>query len=160
MKAHRPPSLLVLTFILMLTGSLPGQTTSEPAVTAPKESLARWQAMRFGLFIHWGPVALKGTEIGWSRGREIPVKEYDQLYRRFNPTAFDADAWVSTAKNAGMKYLVITSKHHDGFCIWDSQHSDYDIASTPFQRDILGELSEACNEQGIMFCVYHSICDW
>jgi len=128
--------------------------------TAPPESLAKWQAMRFGLFIHWGPVSIKGTEIGWSRGREVPIEEYDNLYQQFNPTKFNADEWVSIAKEAGMKYLVITSKHHDGFCIWDSEYTDYDIMSTPFKRDILKELSEACRRQGIVFCTYHSICDW
>jgi len=116
--------------------------------------------MRFGLFIHWGPVSIRGTEIGWSRGAQVPIEEYDALYKQFNPTKFNADEWVSIAKESGMKYLVITSKHHDGFCIWDSEYTDYDIMSTPFKRDILKELSEACRRQGIMFCTYHSICDW
>jgi alpha-L-fucosidase len=88
------------------------------------------------------------------------VGQYDQLHRRFNPTEFDANQWVAAAKEAGMKYLVITSKHHDGFCIWDSQHTDYDITATPFGRDVLRELSDACKDQDIMFCTYHSICDW
>ena len=116
--------------------------------------------MRFGMFIHWGPVAIKGTEIGWSRARQVPKEEYDRLYLQFNPVNFNADRWVSVAKAAGMGYLVITSKHHDGFCIWDSEHTDYDITATPFKRDVLKELSGACRKQGIVFCTYHSICDW
>jgi len=128
--------------------------------TPPPESLARWRAMRFGMFIHWGPVSIKGTEIGWSRGAEVPIEEYDNLYKQFNPVNFNADEWVAIAKEAGMKYLVITSKHHDGFCLWDSEYTDYDIMSTPFKRDVLKELSEACRRQGIVFCTYHSICDW
>jgi len=116
--------------------------------------------MRFGMFIHWGPVSLKGTEIGWSRGAQVPQEEYDQLYKQFNPTRFNADEWVSLAKTAGMKYLVITSKHHDGFCLWDSRYTDYNIMATPFGRDVLAELSEACRRQGVMFCVYYSIPDW
>lgn len=127
---------------------------------APPEAIARWQAMRFGLFIHWGPVSLKGTEIGWSRGAAVPEEEYDALYRRFNPTEFNADQWVAVAKAAGMKYLVITSKHHDGFCLFDSAYTDYDIMATPFGRDVLAELSAACRRAGIVFCTYHSICDW
>jgi len=127
---------------------------------APPEAIARWQAMRFGMFIHWGPVSLKGTEIGWSRGAAVPVEEYDKLYLQFNPTKFDAEQWVAVAKAAGMKYLVITSKHHDGFCLWDSAYTDYDIMSTPFGRDVLAELSAACRRAGIVFCTYHSICDW
>jgi hypothetical protein len=80
-----------------------------------------WREARFGMFIHWGPVSLKGTEIGWSRGNQVPVEEYDNLYKKFNPTQFDADAWVRIARQAGMKYMVLTSKHHDGFCLWDSK---------------------------------------
>jgi len=119
-----------------------------------------WRDMKFGLFIHWGPVSLKGTEIGWSRGAQVPVEEYDALYKQFNPTQFDADAWVTTAKDAGMKYLVITSKHHDGFCIWPSKYTDYHIGNSPFKRDILRELSDACRKHGVQFSTYHSICDW
>ena len=90
---------------------------------------------RFGLFIHWGPVSLKGTEIGWSRGGErrgyrgsgtqVPVEVYDNLYRQFNPTNFNADAWVGIARAAGMKYLVFTSRHHDGFSMFDTKADDY-----------------------------------
>ncbi|MGQ9760462.1 MAG: alpha-L-fucosidase [Thermogutta sp.] len=149
-------------FILGFFAGLGSSAAEETDVpwTAPPEALAKWQAMRFGLFIHWGPVSLKGTEIGWSRGNQVPVEEYDNLYKQFNPVNFNADEWVAVAKESGMKYLVITSKHHDGFCIWDSEYTDYDIMSTPFKRDILKELSEACRRQGIVFCTYHSICDW
>lgn len=125
-----------------------------------EDRLAWWRDARFGMFIHWGPVSLKGAEISWSRGREVPASEYDDLYKRFNPTEFDADEWVRTARDAGMKYIVITAKHHDGFCLWDSRFTDYDIMATPFKRDILAELSAACRKHGVKFCVYYSICDW
>jgi alpha-L-fucosidase len=142
--------------------SLISATSSQAAeLPAPDtEALARWQAMRFGMFVHWGPVALKGTEIGWSRGRQVPIQEYDDLYRGFNPVRFDAESWIGTAKAAGMKYFVITSKHHDGFCLWDTKTTDYKITSTPFKRDVLKELSEACRRHGIQFSTYYSICDW
>ena len=160
----RPLRIAVAVLVILLcaiNSFTRGQdSTSNSIAPPPQKAIQRWQAMRFGLFIHWGPVSLRGTEIGWSRGREVPVEQYDQLYREFNPTRFDADAWVATAKAAGMKYLVITSKHHDGFCIWDSKFTDYDVMATPFQRDILSELSAACKRQDIMFCTYHSICDW
>ncbi len=94
------------------------------------------------MFIHWGPVTLRGTEIGWSRGKQVPIEDYDQLYRSFDPVLFDAEKWVHAAKEAGMKYLVITSKHHDGFCLWDSEFTDYDIGSTSYRRDILKQLSD------------------
>ena len=122
--------------------------------------LQEWQDMRFGLFIHWGPVSLEGTEIGWSRGAQIPVEEYDQLYTRFNPTLFNADDWVRTAKAAGMKYVVFTSKHHDGFCMWDTQQTDFNVMRSPFGRDMLKELSAACKRHGLRFSTYHSVCDW
>lgn len=127
---------------------------------ADHELIRRWQDMRFGMFIHWGPVSLKGTEIGWSRGQQVPAEEYDKLCEQFNPTAFDANEWVRLAQDAGTKYLVITSKHHDGFCLWDSRLTNYDIMSTPFRRDVLRELADACRQKGIVFCTYHSICDW
>lgn len=131
-----------------------------PELTTNPESLKIFQNQRFGMFIHWGPVTLRGTEIGWSRGREVPIEDYDKLYLSFNPVLFNAAEWVQTAKKAGMKYLVITSKHHDGFCLWDSQYTDYDIMSTPYDKDILQELSQECKKQGIQFGVYYSIADW
>jgi len=124
------------------------------------ERIARWQTYRFGMFIHWGPVSLRGTEIGWSRGAGVPIEEYDTLYKRFNPTEFNADQWVSIAKAAGMKYIVLTSKHHDGFCLWDTKFTDYNIMNTPFKRDIVKELAAACKRHGIAFGLYYSIADW
>jgi alpha-L-fucosidase len=127
---------------------------------AKPEVIEAWKDKRFGMFIHWGPVSLKGTEIGWSRGAQVPVGEYDSLYKQFNPTNFNADAWVKVAKDAGMKYLVLTTKHHDGFCLWDTKQTDYNIMHSPFARDIVKELSAACLKQGLSFGAYYSICDW
>jgi alpha-L-fucosidase len=125
-----------------------------------REKLEWWKDARFGMFIHWGPVSLKGTEIGWSRGAEVPVSEYDSLYLHFNPAKFNADEWVSIAREAGMKYIVFTSKHHDGFCNWDTRYSDHNIMHSPFHRDIMQELAEACRKQGMALGFYHSTCDW
>ncbi|MEJ2701307.1 MAG: alpha-L-fucosidase [Sedimentisphaerales bacterium] len=133
--------------------------------------MAWWRDARFGMFIHWGLYAIpagewKGKQIPgigeWiMQTAHVPVSEYEQLAKQFNPVKFDAHRWVQIAKNAGMKYIVITSKHHDGFCLWDSKVSDYDVMdATPFKRDILGELSEACKKQGVRLCFYHSIMDW
>jgi alpha-L-fucosidase len=115
---------------------------------------------RFGMFIHFGPVSLRGTEIGWSRGSEVATEEYDNLYKEFNPVLFNADAWVKAAKDAGMKYITITAKHHDGFCEWPTAASDYNIMHTPFKKDIVGELASACKKQGIAFCIYFTVLDW
>jgi alpha-L-fucosidase len=125
-----------------------------------EERLEWWKDARFGMFIHWGPVSLKGTEIGWSRGQEWSIEEYDALYKQFNPVKFDALEWVRIAKAAGMKYIVFTSKHHDGFCMWDTKYTDFNIMNSPFKRDVMKELSEACRKEGIALGFYHSTCDW
>jgi alpha-L-fucosidase len=105
-------------------------------------------------------VSLRGTEIGWSRGTQVPIEEYDNLYKRFNPAGFQADQWVAIAKDAGMRYIVLTTKHHDGFCLFDTKHTDYNIMHSPFGRDVVKELAAACQKQGIQFGAYYSICDW
>jgi alpha-L-fucosidase len=124
---------------------------------------------KFGLFIHWGPYSILGGE--WKGKRiepgdiaewimqkfKIPVEEYRRIAATFNPTKFDAREWVALAKKAGMTYLVITAKHHDGFAMFHSKVSSYNIVDySPFRRDPLKELSEACAEAGIKFCVYYS----
>ncbi len=129
-------------------------------VPANAQRMQSWRDARFGMFIHWGPVSIKGTEIGWSRGAQIPQDEYDHLYKQFNPTRFDARQWVDVAKQAGMKYLVFTTKHHDGFCMFDTEQTDFNIMHSPFGRDVVKELAEACREGGISFGTYHSVCDW
>lgn len=135
------------------------------------DRMAWWREAGFGMFIHWGAYAVPG---GVHKGKEvsgigewimssanIPVAEYEPYPRQFDPQQFDAEAWVRIAKEAGMKYIVITSKHHDGFCLWDSKLTDYDIMDTsPFKRDILKELREACEKAGVKLCFYHSIMDW
>lgn len=151
--------LCLLSLLLALWSS---GCRSTPGSAAPQSSINTewWRDARFGMFIHWGPVSQRGTEIGWSRGAEVPADEYDALYRSFNPTNFDAAAWAKLAKVSGAKYLVLTSKHHDGFCLWDTKFTDYNVMNTPFHRDVVKELSAACRKQGIVFCTYHSICDW
>jgi len=131
-----------------------------------------WREARFGLFIHWGIYSIpagvwKGKQAKlmpseWIMNAfEIPDAEYSQLAAQFNPVQFDATEWVRIAKAAGMKYLVITSKHHDGFCMFDSKLTDYDIVdATPFKRDVIRELSQACAEEGIRFGLYYSQLDW
>ncbi len=140
--------------------NLKGGGEANPDLLTNKEALEKWRDQRFGMFIHWGPVALRGTEIGWSRGREVEFEDYDSLYREFNPVLFDAEQWVKTARDAGMKYLVLVTRHHDGFSIWDTDYSEYDIMATPFKRDIVRELADACEKHGLMFGTYYSICDW
>jgi alpha-L-fucosidase len=154
-------------------GAWPADASMIVASADPIARLQWWRAARFGLFIHWGPVSLQGTEIGWSRagerrgykwgpGKEVPVEVYDNLYKRFNPTRFDADAWVSMAKASGMRYLVFTSRHHDGFSMFDTRADDYSIMSpaSPFRRDVVKALADACHRAGLRFGLYYSQPNW
>jgi len=162
-KALMKASMLVGALAGSLALNLGGWTARAAAPASAPQNGARlewWREARFGMFVHWGPVSLKGKEISWSRGTEIPIAEYDGLYQRFNPTNFDADAWARTASDAGMKYLVFTTKHHDGFCEWETQQTDYNIMHSPFGRDVVKELAAACRRHGLAFGTYYSVCDW
>jgi len=162
----------MIAFLLLLLSATPAAPLAQEPPPAPAASwreetpaqrdarMAWWNEARFGMFIHWGPVALTGREIGWSRGKQTPAADYDALPARWNPAAFDADAWAQLAADAGMKYLVITAKHHDGFSLWDSAVSEHDLAATSFDRDLLAELAAACERRGVRFCTYYSIADW
>jgi len=130
-----------------------------------------WRDARFGMFIHWGLYAVpagvyQDEPVGgigeWiMNSAQIPVADYESFAAQFDPVRFDAAEWVRIAKDAGMKYIIITSKHHDGFSLWDSEVSQYDIIdATPFGRDILRELADAAAQEGIRLGFYHSIMDW
>jgi alpha-L-fucosidase len=147
---------LLLLIIILVYGA---RISAQPFTTVAA-NLEWWKEARFGMFIHWGPVSIKGTEIGWSRGKEWTIEEYDGLYKQFNPVKFNALEWVKIAKAAGMKYIVFTSKHHDGFCMWDTKYTDFNIMNSPFHRDVMKELSEACKKEGMALGFYHSTCDW
>jgi len=158
--------LLVLGLITL--SLLQAQDFTKETKKQHDERMEWWREARFGMFIHWGLYAVPAgewngkTEYGeWIRtSAEIPLHEYDKFLWQFNPVKFDAEAWVKMAKDAGMKYIVITSKHHDGFALFDSKVSDFDVMATPFKRDILKELADACRKHGIKMCWYHSIMDW
>lgn len=162
MKTLKKTTLLLccLNLFICTNAQLTGGGEANPHLATNPEALKAFQDNRFGMFIHWGPVTLRGTEIGWSRGVQVPKEEYDNLYKEFNPVLFDAREWVSAAKDAGMKYMVITSRHHDGFSLWDSEYTDFDMAGTPYGKGVLEPLAEECEKQGIDFAVYYSIADW
>ncbi len=121
----------------------------------------RWfHKARFGMFVHFGLYAIPGRG-EWVMYRErIPTDEYAKLADRFNPKKFDADEWVSIAKQAGMKYMVVTTRHHDGFCLFDSQVSDYKSTNSPFGRDLVAEYVTACRKAGLKVGFYYSLLDW
>ena len=146
---------------VMLLPAQPRQTVD------PEQRLKWWTEARFGMFIHWGIYTVPAGEwngqpvkgLGeWIMNRaQIPVREYEKLASQFNPVKFNADAWVAVAKNAGMKYLTITAKHHDGFAMFGSKVSPYNIVdATPFHRDPMKELAGACQRAGIKLCFYYS----
>lgn len=150
----------------------PEQPVKDEATLKQDAKMQWWREARFGMFIHWGLYAQPagewdGKEIPgiseWIMLRaEIPVKDYENIAQTFNPVKFDADAWVEMAKNAGMKYIVITSKHHDGFAMFHSLASKYNIYdATPFKRDPLKELADACRKHGVRLGFYYSQAqDW
>jgi hypothetical protein len=146
-----------------------GAAESKAYLKARDADVQAWRELKFGLFVHWGPVSLQGTEIGWSRAGErrgtggtgtVPVEVYDNLYRQFDPTEFDAERWVRVAQDAGMCYLVFTTKHHDGFSMFDSQLTDYKVTNSPFGRDVVKELADACHRAGLKLGFYYSPPDW
>jgi alpha-L-fucosidase len=140
---------------------------------ARRQRIQWWRDAKYGMFIHWGLYAIpagqwgeKKHERGYSEwimfGEKIPVAEYAALATQFNPTGFDATQWVDLAQQAGMKYLVLTTKHHDGFAMFDSQVTDYTVVkATPWQRDPTRELADACRAAGLKFgCYYSTDRDW
>ncbi len=174
------------TFVALAVGALvaaPGESqpaqTSVAAASVPEPELTReerikwWREARFGMFIHWGLYSIpagvwkdKVHPTGYSEwimfDEKIPAKEYELLAGRFNPVKFDARAWAAIAKKAGMKYMVLTTKHHDGFSMFKSRLTPYNIAdATPFKRDVTRELSDACRNSDLRFGCYYSIDrDW
>lgn len=170
------PKTLAFVVILCAAAWAAGAAISRAAEQAlPQETpaehdarMAWFREARFGMFIHWGVYSVPaGQWKGVNRYGEwfmeetkMPVSEYEKFAKQFNPVKFDAQQWVRIAKDAGMRYIVITSKHHDGFGMYRSELTDWCIKSTPFQRDPLKELAAACKEAGVTFCFYHSIMDW
>lgn len=170
---------LKVAILLILPGLLcPAIALAQSKTTAFTESkeekqerMAWWTQDRFGMFLHWG--LYSQTAGDWkgkpTKGGEhfmlyerIPVKEYAKIADEFNPTKFDAEQWVKMAKEAGMKYIVITAKHHDGFAMYDSPSSDYNIVKkTPFKKDPMKDLAAACKKHGLKLCFYYSLGrDW
>jgi alpha-L-fucosidase len=156
MPAIRPALLLALAAQSPLAGQ------ADPPVPPERLAAREWfQDARFGMFIHWGVYSLLGQGEWVMNNRNIPVASYDWLASTFNPVHFDAEAWAELAQAAGMRYLTITARHHDGFSMFGSRHSPYNIvAATPFRRDPLKELAAACHRRGIRLFFYYSQLDW
>ena len=138
-------------------------SSAQPYQPTPEnlQTRAWFEDARFGLFIHWGVYSVLGDGEWVMNNQRIPVSAYEKLPGFFNPVSFNAAEWVSLVKDAGMKYITITSKHHDGFAMWDSKVSDYNVVKrTPYGKDILKQLADECQKQGIKLFFYHSQLDW
>ncbi len=154
------PLILVLLILISFYS-----TFSYPQAYVPTESNLKarewFQKAKFGLFIHWGLYSILGDGEWVMFNRRIPAADYEKLTQFFNPIAFDPKEWVSLAKEAGMRYIVITSRHHDGFSLFATKATNYNVVkATPYGRDVLKMLAEECQRQGIKLGFYYSLLDW
>ena len=132
-----------------------------PVKQASSKGLSWFQDAKFGMFIHWGLYSLIGHGEWVMFTEKIPVREYEKLVSQFNPVRYNADEWARIAADAGQKYMVITSRHHDGFSMYNTSFSDYKVTNTPFKRDPLNELANACARRGdVKLGFYSSLLDW
>src|SRR5215510_11936126 len=156
---------------LQTTAALPllpqvAAAQSRPAAGAPKLAPRFGDARdwffqkRFGMFVHWGLYAIHGWHEQEQWRNRVPRNEYVKLASQWNPTQFDPDRWLDVAQEAGMKYVCFTTKHHDGFCLWDTKQTDYNTMNTPYGKDVLKMLADACHRRGVPLCLYYSIADW
>lgn len=153
-------SLLALLLAALCVCQAPAQGKYQPTDENLKQREA-FQDDKFGLFIHWGIYSMMADGEWIMDQKNINYEEYAKQASGFYPSKFDAAAWVAAVKDAGMKYITITSRHHDGFSMWDTKQSDYNIVdATPFKRDVLKELAEECRKQGIKLGFYYSHLDW
>jgi alpha-L-fucosidase len=153
-------SALAIAAPALASDARPGGGDLNPSLYTHPKSIKKFEGMKVGLSVHWGPSALGGKEISWARNKEIPTATYDNFYKSFDPVKFNAQEWMQLMKDGGMKYIILTSKHHDGFALWPSKYTDYDMANTPSKRDIVREISDAAKRNGIVFGSYYSIIDW
>ena len=153
-------TLLILASFVLLVPALFAANDYQP--TAANLQAREWfQDAKFGLFVHWGIYSVRGRAEWVLYNDRIPLKNYETLAQFFNPTEFNAAEWVALVKEAGMKYITITSKHHDGFAMFDSKVSDWDIVDrTPYKKDVLKLLADECRKQGVKLFFYHSQLDW
>lgn len=159
-------------FALLAAMLIAAPAAAQHAETAAQRDarMQWWREARFGLFIHWGVYAVAAGE--WEGRRvpgvgewimengRIPASRYVTLAEKFAPTGYDPAAWAALAREAGCRYMVITSRHHDGFCLWDTRQGDWDVTRTPLKRDLLRPLKDACDREGVRFGLYYSILDW
>ncbi len=143
-----------------------GGTAADPSQVlrglAPRFGDGRdwWFERRFGMFVHWGLYAIHGWHEQEQWRLKVPRSEYEKLQGSWNPSKFDPNAWLDLAGEAGMQYICLTAKHHDGFCLWNTKQTFYNTVNTPYGKDIVGLLADACHRRKFPLCLYYSIADW
>lgn len=159
MKIPKLSLIIVPIVFMVLSQSAPAQLPKETEAQKAQR-MKWWTEARFGMFIHWGLYALPARH-EWVKNRERMTNEqYQKYFEHFNPDLFNPREWARMAKEAGMKYVVLTAKHHEGFCLWDSKYTDYKATNTPFGRDIIKEYVEAFRAEGLKVGFYYSLIDW
>ena len=129
-------------------------------VKSYNERMKWFNEARFGMFIHWGVYSIPARGEWGMRVERIPVEKYAELAQKFNPTQFNADNWVKLAREAGMRYMVLTTRHHDGFCLFDSKVSNFTSVKTAAERAFVAEYVKACRKAGMRIGFYYSLFDW
>lgn len=150
----------ILLVFLSVAIAFTGITQSYTPAPANLQARTTFQDNKYGMFIHWGLSSVLGDGEWVMNNRNIKKEDYTRLLRAFNPVDFDAAKWVATAKNAGMKYIVFITRHHDGFSNWDTRQSEWKITNTPYGKDVLKMLADECKKQGIKLGLYYSTLDW
>ena len=152
-------SVLLLTFPLSLSAQERPSWVKETKAEKEKR-MAWWTHDRFGMFIHWGLYSLPARHEWVQWNEKIPTEEYRKYFDRFNPDLYDPQEWARKAREAGFKYVVITTKHHEGFCLWDTKHTDYKVTRTIYGKDLIKPLADACRAEGLRVGFYYSLIDW
>lgn len=152
------PFLFLLIFVVTTSSSVKAQNYVPSAQNL--EARKWFDSARFGMFIHWGLSSVLGHGEWVMNNRNIQVKDYSRLLKVFNPIDFDAAKWVGAAKQAGMQYITLITRHHDGFSLWDTHQSEWKITNTPYKKDIVKQIADECHRQGIRIFFYYSLLDW
>lgn len=145
-------------FVVILFNNCPAQTYSPSSENL--QARRDFQDAKFGLFIHWGVFSILGDAEWVMQNENIPVKDYTRLEHFFYPVKFDAHQWVTMAKDAGMKYITLITRHHDGFSMWNTQYSDFNIMNTPYKKDVVKMIADECHKQHMKLFLYYSLLDW
>ena len=151
---------ILLQFAIFVCAFSYAQNTTYTPSSENLKAREWFQNAKFGLFIHWGPFSIPGDGEWVMNQRNITVKNYTRLMDFFNPIDFNAQQWVKMAKDAGMGYITLITRHHDGFSMWDTKQSDFNIMNSPYHKDIVKALADECHKQGIKLFVYYSLLDW